>query len=62
MISKYDGTCFYCKDKTKAGKDSYDLQKKISFHEACQENVSALDEATGEIEGGSALADRLGFE
>jgi hypothetical protein len=56
MISKYNGTCFYCKQPTKANVDEYELESKKSFHLACKEQ----DEAKPAPEQ-FALAERLHF-
>lgn len=61
MISRYNGSCAYCKRPTKASVDHYSLEEKISFHYACRTNVEALDEATGTTDA-EALAEALGFE
>lgn len=60
MISKYNGTCFYCHQPTKAGVDQYHVGEKISYHERCHENVSEMDESTGKVDAES-LAERLGY-
>lgn len=56
MISKFNGTCCYCNEPTKAGKDIYDLDMKKSYHQACKDE----DEAQPDPEQWD-LADRLGF-
>lgn len=60
MISKYNGTCFYCHRPTKAGVDQYDLAEKISYHAQCLANVNEWDETVLKDDAES-LADRLGY-
>ena len=56
MISKYKGTCYVCGGPTKPG-DRYDVDTRLSFHDAC---ISAAHAA---LPDGDAyeLAERLGF-
>ena len=61
MISKYNSTCHFCHRPTKAGVDQYHVVEKLSYHEACHDNVQAMDQETAQDEP-NALADRLGFE
>jgi len=56
VISKFNGTCFYCKQPTKAGTDTYELDTKRSYHEACKEAAWSTPDAEQR-----ALAERLGF-
>lgn len=56
MISKYNGTCRYCKQPTKANIDHYELETKTGFHEKCQNDAEALS-----AEDNIALAEHLGF-
>ena len=41
MISKYSGTCSYCSNPTKAGKDHYDLDSKQGYHAECREKAES---------------------
>ena len=56
MISKYPGTCRYCKLPTKANVDQYDLETKTGYHELCKE---AADSRPDDEQ--YRLADRLGY-
>lgn len=56
MISKFNGTCRYCKKPTKAGVDHYDLDAKTGYHEACKEEAESRP-SPEQFE----LAERLGF-
>lgn len=54
MISKYPGTCCYCKLPTKAGVDEYEIESKASYHVECHENPKPTPECY-------AIAARLGY-
>lgn len=54
MIAKYPGTCMFCRKPIAVGVDTYDLEIKKSYHEACKENQPPGPEAY-------TLADQLGF-
>lgn len=54
MISKYNGTCCYCHEPTRANVDEYEIETKASYHAECRENQPPGPEDY-------ALADRLGF-
>ena len=58
MISKYNGSCHICGMATKAGKDQYDLERKVSFHSSCEE----FEENQPPSPEQHALADKLGFK
>ena len=51
MISKYAGTCYICKEPTKAGVDEYDLDTRRGYHAECTEGADNPE----------ALAIRLGY-
>ena len=57
MISKYNGTCVFCKNPTTANVDQYDMDTKKSYHEDCRDRY---EQTTGREEA-NVLADRLGF-
>jgi hypothetical protein len=38
MIAKYPGLCMYCRKPIEVGVDTYDIEIKKSYHEACREN------------------------
>lgn len=61
MISRYNGTCAYCKKPTRGGVDHYSMEEKISFHFVCRTSTAEPDPPTASTEA-DALADKLGFK
>lgn len=62
MITRFSGTCHYCKRPTRANVDHYSMAEKISFHYACRNEAPdplATDTPTHSAE---ALAIQPGFE
>lgn len=57
MISKYNGNCFICGMATRAGKDLYDLDRKASYHSACEEAQENQPPGADQL----ALASKLGY-
>ena len=55
MIAKYTAKCRYCKTSIEVGRDTYDVDSKTSYHNACHEK----EEPPGPEQ--FATADRLGF-
>ncbi len=55
VISKYNGTCHFCKQATKAGTDTYDLDSKISYHEDCKEEFENQPPSREQFELAAAL-------
>lgn len=61
MISRYNGTCEYCKRPTKASVDHYSLEEKISFHFACRNEAPDPPAAPTPTPDAEELAERLGY-
>ncbi len=57
MISKFNGTCRYCKRATLAGRDHYDLDTKTGYHAHCEEAAESAPPGPAAFR----LASDLGF-
>ena len=56
MISRFPGTCAFCKQPTKAHVDIYDVDTKQNYHEQCKHAPDLFSQSEAE-----ALATRLHF-
>jgi hypothetical protein len=54
MIAKLPGFCCFCRKPIEPGRDTYEVETRRNWHEACRENQPASPEQF-------AIADRLGF-
>lgn len=53
MISKYDNTCKFCHQRTRAGVDQYDPETKTAYHADCEPKEGESQED---------MAERLGYK